>query len=79
MQTEKGQMMDKREAPIAVFDSGMGGVSVLRELIKTMPEEDFYYFGDSKNAPYGTKSTEKVRELAESVFFMNQNYISLPS
>ena len=62
-QTEKGQMMDKREAPIAVFDSGMGGVSVLRELIKTMPEEDFYYFGDSKNAPYGTKSTEKVREL----------------
>lgn len=62
-QTEKGQMMDKREAPVAVFDSGMGGVSVLRELIKTMPEEDFYYFGDSKNAPYGTKSTEKVREL----------------
>lgn len=62
-QTEKGQMMDKREAPIAVFDSGMGGVSVLRELIKTMPEEDFYYFCDSKNAPYGTKSTEKVREL----------------
>lgn len=62
-QTEKGQMMDKREAPIAVFDSGMGGVSVLRELIKTMSEEDFYYFGDSKNAPYGTKSTEKVREL----------------
>ena len=36
-QTEKGQMMDKREAPIAVFDSGMGGVSVLRELIKTIP------------------------------------------
>lgn len=55
--------MDKKEAPIAVFDSGMGGVSVLRELIKMMPEEDFYYFGDSKNAPYGTKSTEVVREL----------------
>ncbi len=58
--------MDKREAPIAVFDSGMGGVSVLRELIKIMPDENFYYFGDSKNAPYGTKSTEKVRELTIS-------------
>lgn len=55
--------MVKEKQPIAVFDSGMGGVSVLRELIKTMPEEDFYYFGDSRNAPYGTKSTEKVREL----------------
>ena len=40
--------MEKKEAPIAVFDSGMGGVSVLRELIRIMPEEDFYYFGDSK-------------------------------
>ena len=55
--------MEKKEAPIAVFDSGMGGVSVLRELIKMMPEEDFYYFGDSQNAPYGTKSTKVVREL----------------
>ena len=55
--------MEKKEAPIAVFDSGMGGVSVLRELIRIMPEEDFYYFGDSKNAPYGTKSTKVVREL----------------
>ena len=44
----------QRENPIAVFDSGVGGISVLRELIRIMPEEDFIYFGDSKNAPYGS-------------------------
>ena len=48
----------QRENPIAVFDSGVGGISVLRELIRIMPEEDFIYFGDSKNAPYGTKEKE---------------------
>lgn len=58
--------MEKRNAPIAVFDSGLGGVSVLRELIRVMPQEDFYYFGDSKNAPYGTKSLEEVRRLTIS-------------
>ncbi|MBQ8797009.1 MAG: glutamate racemase [Oscillospiraceae bacterium] len=48
---------------IAVFDSGVGGVSVLRELIKEMPNEDYLYFGDSANAPYGTRSTQEVRCL----------------
>ena len=54
--------MDKHSY-IAVFDSGVGGVSVLRELRRLMPGERFFYFGDSANAPYGKKSTEKVREL----------------
>lgn len=49
--------------PIAVFDSGMGGISVLREMARLMPNEDFIYFGDSVNAPYGTKSLEEVRSL----------------
>ena len=57
--------MDKRTAPIAVFDSGMGGISVLKQLEKLMPNENYLYFGDSKNAPYGTKSTEKIKELTE--------------
>ncbi len=55
--------MDKKDASIAVFDSGLGGVSVLKEMIKIMPQENFYYYGDSKNAPYGTKTTEEVRDL----------------
>ncbi len=51
---------------IAVFDSGLGGLSVLRELQKLMPGERFLYFGDRKNAPYGVKSTEEVRRLTLS-------------
>lgn len=53
--------MSQKENPVAVFDSGMGGVSVLRELYKLLPHEDFLFFGDSAHAPYGTKSTEEVR------------------
>lgn len=49
--------------PIAVFDSGMGGISVLRELYRLMPDEDYLFFGDSANAPYGDRSLEEVRRL----------------
>ena len=46
-----------------MFDSGLGGISVLRELIARMPNESYLYYGDSANAPYGTKSLADVREL----------------
>lgn len=55
--------MSKKENPIAVFDSGVGGISVLRELIKILPNEDYIYYGDSKNAPYGMKDKQTVRRL----------------
>ena len=48
---------------IAVFDSGLGGISVLRHLRQLMPGERYLYFGDSANAPYGSRSTEEVRDL----------------
>ena len=48
---------------IAVFDSGVGGISVLRHLRKELPQERFLYFGDSANAPYGTRPTEQIRDL----------------
>lgn len=54
---------NRKKAPIGVFDSGLGGISVLRALVREMPNEDYLYFGDSANAPYGTKTTELVREL----------------
>ena len=54
------EYIGKKQQPIAVFDSGMGGISVLRELVSVMPNENYIYFGDSKNAPYGTKSKEEV-------------------
>ena len=52
--------------PVAVFDSGMGGISVLKEMVRLMPEEDFIYFGDSANAPYGVRTVEDVRQLTIS-------------
>lgn len=55
--------MIKKESPIAVFDSGVGGISVLKRLWQLMPNEDYIYFGDSKNAPYGVKRTAEIRDL----------------
>ena len=55
--------MYRKEDYIAVFDSGVGGISVLRQLRKLMPNENYIYFGDSANAPYGSRSTEEVRIL----------------
>lgn len=52
-----------KDLPIAVFDSGLGGLSVLRELVRQMPQENFLYFGDSANAPYGSRGTEEIRML----------------
>lgn len=49
--------------PIGFFDSGVGGLSVLKEAIKLMPNEHYIYYGDSKNAPYGIKDVEEVRNL----------------
>lgn len=56
---------EERKRPIAVFDSGMGGISVLRELYHLMPCEHYLYMGDSKNAPYGEKSTDEVYALSK--------------
>ena len=55
--------MAKKSDYIAVFDSGVGGISVLKQLLKCMPGENYLYFGDSANAPYGEKTTEQVRAL----------------
>ena len=55
--------MSSKNDYIAVFDSGVGGISVLRELVRLMPQERYLYFGDSANAPYGTRPTAEVRAL----------------
>ena len=54
-------------APIGVFDSGLGGISVAREIRKGMPNEQVLYFGDSANAPYGTKTPKQVRDLSFAI------------
>ena len=53
-----------KKAPIGVFDSGYGGLTVLSELRKSMPENDFIYLGDNARAPYGTRSFDVVYEYA---------------
>lgn len=49
------------------MDSGLGGLSVLREAIKLMPKEDFIYYGDSLHAPYGVKPQAEIRDLTFAV------------
>ena len=48
---------------IGFFDSGLGGISVLREAVKEMPEESYIYYGDSANAPYGSRSHDEIYAL----------------
>ncbi|MBE5792793.1 MAG: glutamate racemase [Clostridiales bacterium] len=64
-----------RNCPIGVFDSGLGGVSVLRNMHALLPKEDFIYFGDDKNAPYGTKTEEEILRLAvnDANFLLQKN------
>ena len=52
------------DAPIGVFDSGFGGLTVARALLDQLPGEDMVYLGDTARAPYGTKSIPEVREYA---------------
>jgi glutamate racemase len=67
-------MGDQR--PIGIFDSGLGGISVLRTALKMLPEESFVYLGDNANAPYGLKSTEEIEALSfECAHFLEQQKV----
>ena len=67
--------MVAKEDYIAVFDSGVGGISVLRHLVDVLPGERFLYFGDSANAPYGSRPTEEVRQLTlDGAAYLLDNY-----
>ena len=52
-------LMDSR--PIGVFDSGMGGLTVLHECLVTLPHEDFVYLGDGARLPYGPRPLDEIR------------------
>ena len=58
--------MNKNEA-IGIFDSGIGGVTVLKELLKVLPNENYIYYSDSRNNPYGDKSDKQINELCEYI------------
>lgn len=54
--------------PIGIFDSGVGGLSVFAELINILPNENYLYFGDTKNLPYGNKTQEELVKLCTKIF-----------
>ena len=59
--------MNISEQPIGVLDSGTGGIGTLKEIVQLLPCEDFIYYGDAGNAPYGTKSTTEVMNCVDHV------------
>lgn len=59
--------MTQLNASIGIFDSGMGGISVLGEAVRQLPTESFIYFGDSANAPYGTRDKEDITRLSVDI------------
>jgi glutamate racemase len=58
-------MLEKEKRPIGVFDSGLGGLTVVKELSKILPHEDIVYLGDTARVPYGTRSTVTIKSFSE--------------
>lgn len=58
---------DKKYAPIGVFDSGVGGLTVAREIMRQLPEERIVYFGDTARVPYGSKSKETIIRYSRQI------------
>jgi len=69
---------DLSELPIAIFDSGIGGLSVLREALKLLPHENYFYFADTEHVPYGEKSKEEVKDFVlQAGKFLNDQKIKM--
>jgi glutamate racemase len=73
--TSDGETLSTGSRPIGVFDSGVGGLSVLREIRRELPNEDVVYVADSGNAPYGEQSKEFIERRAAAIldFFIEQH------
>ncbi len=65
----------EKEKPIGVFDSGIGGLTVVKRLLSTLPKESIVYFGDTARVPYGSKSNQTVIEYAiqDTIFLLSKN------
>lgn len=75
MGMRKSMFSENASAPIGVFDSGVGGLTVAREIIRQLPNERIIYFGDTARVPYGSKSRETVQRYAKQIvrFLMTKN------
>src|ERR1700687_4705514 len=73
MSTEPGAEV-RRRPTIGVFDSGVGGLTVLKALLELIPDADYLYFGDTARLPYGSKSVETVARYAtEAAHFLESH------
>lgn len=71
-------MMTPAERPIGVFDSGLGGLTVLKEIMALLPGENTVYFGDSGRAPYGSKSPETIRKFSRQIVrFLQEQQVKM--
>lgn len=57
----------KAKRSIGIFDSGIGGVTVLKEIVKILPQENYIYYSDSKNNPYGDKTNKEILEICNNI------------
>lgn len=65
-----------RDQPIGIFDSGIGGLTVLAEILRLLPSEDLVYLGDTARVPYGTKSPETViRYTLRNILFLLEHHV----
>lgn len=67
MQEKNIYSKTSRIGHIGLFDSGIGGVTVLREILKILPNENYIYYSDSKNNPYGDKTDKEVLEICDNI------------
>ena len=63
LQQAEDSLRHRYDGYVGVFDSGVGGISVLKELVKEVPDENYLFFGDSLHAPYGEKTPGEIRKL----------------
>lgn len=64
---EDKEMKDRCNAPIGIFDSGVGGLTVVREVIRNIPQEKIVYFGDTARVPYGSKSKDTILRYSRQI------------
>ena len=65
---------------IGIYDSGIGGTTVFSELRKLLPNENYIYFGDTKNLPYGTKTKEQLLQISSLIFdFFQKSIYGIPA
>ena len=64
-----------KNRPIGIFDSGLGGLTVMKEIVKALPNEDIVYFGDTGRVPYGTRSHDTIKKYAaeDAKFLLSHN------